>query len=111
MYNETRSRKCLSVLHGLIYAADYSSYNKYFLINITYVSLLSKNWSRFSLFFIGFHLQQSPGCYTDTNRECLMSKNPLYKKTSNFYTKEVNYLERRLFAKYIPRGLRPSGCI
>ena len=36
-----------------------------------------------------------------------MSKNPLYKKTLKF--KEVNYLERRLFTRYIPRSLQPSG--
>ena len=34
-----------------------------------------------------------------------MSKNPLYKKPRQIFTKEVNYLERRLFARYIPRDV------
>ena len=46
-----------------------------------------------------------PWCYTDTKRECVMSKNPLCKETSS--TKEVNYLARtsalrQLFVGYSP---------
>ena len=32
-------------------------------------------------------------------------------KPPQIFTKEVNYLERWLFARYIPQRLRPSGCI